>query len=153
GTSRVSTSAALTSGGGGGGACFDSFSQAVASARRVSKAPRAGCLCIVSFLPGRDRRPRPARVAPLRGGAARILRSDVAPTSALPGKNPLPGRPGGRPRLASALGLLVGRAVALGDLAHGPADVVVDVVVEVREGDTHGPVRRREAAAVQQHDA
>ena len=39
------------------------------------------------------------------------------------------------------------------DRAHRPADVVVDVVVEVGERDAHRPVGRLEAAAVQEHDA
>ena len=39
------------------------------------------------------------------------------------------------------------------DRAHRAADVVVDVVVEVRERDPHRPVGRLEAAAVEQDDA
>src|SRR6185312_718269 len=48
---------------------------------------------------------------------------------------------------------LVVLAIAARDGADRAADVVVDMVLEVGERDARRPVRRTEAAAVQQHDA
>src|SRR5688572_18384238 len=57
-------------------------------------------------------------------------------------------------RLGGLAGLLlVLLDVAARDRAHRPADVVVDVILEVRERDAHRPVRRGKATAVEQYDA
>src|SRR5262245_22397024 len=56
-------------------------------------------------------------------------------------------------RLGSLLRSFVRVAIAPRDRTDAAADVVVDVVREVGERDAQGPVRRIEAAAVQQHDA
>src|SRR6266550_8867971 len=54
---------------------------------------------------------------------------------------------------ALAGGCLIGLPVAAGNGAHRPADIVVDVIIQVRERDAHRPVGRGKAAAVEQDDA
>src|SRR5207247_10441114 len=58
----------------------------------------------------------------------------------------------GRPKLL-ARGCLISHSVAARDGANRPADVVVNVILQICEGDAHGPVRGGKAAAVEQYDA
>src|SRR5438034_2071653 len=54
---------------------------------------------------------------------------------------------------ALAGGCLIGLPVAAGNGAHRPTDVVVDMIIQVRERYAHRPVGSGKAAAVEQHDA
>src|SRR6185295_14645056 len=50
-------------------------------------------------------------------------------------------------------GRLIGRSIAARNGAYRPADVVVDMIIQVRERYANRPVRCSEAAAVEQYDA
>src|SRR5688572_22457151 len=50
-------------------------------------------------------------------------------------------------------GCLIGPSVVARNGAHRPADVVIDVIIQVRERYANRPVRRGKAAAVEQDNA